>query len=39
MWEENDEMDEDIIIEEFRKGYKIGSSFICVLMVKVSIKS
>ena len=28
MREENDEMDEDTIIEEFRKGYKIGSSLI-----------
>ena len=39
MREENDEMDEDTIIEEFRKGYKIGSSLIRASMVKVSTKS
>ena len=38
MREENDEMDEDTIIEEFRKGYKIGSSLIRASMVKVSTK-
>lgn len=38
MREENDEMDEDTIIEEFRKGYKIGSSLIRPSMVKVSTK-
>ena len=26
MREENEEMDEDTIIEEFRKGYKIGDT-------------
>jgi molecular chaperone GrpE len=31
-------MDEDTIIEEFRKGYKIGSSLIRASMVKVSTK-
>ena len=38
MREENDEMDEDTIIEEFRKGYKSGSSLIRASMVKVSTK-
>ena len=36
--EENEEMDEDTIIEEFRKGYKIGDTLIRASMVKVSTK-
>lgn len=38
MREENEEMDEDTIIEEFRKGYKIGDTLIRASMVKVSTK-
>ncbi|OUS46990.1 GrpE-domain-containing protein [Ostreococcus tauri] len=38
MREETDEVEEETIIEEFRKGYKIGDSLIRPSMVKVSTK-
>lgn len=38
MREEKDDVEEDTIIEEFRKGYKIGDSLIRPSMVKVSTK-